>query len=256
MKIISFALWGAEECYVQGAIKNCEAAAVIYPEWVLRFYLASSVSQELRDTLRRYPSVEIVEIPQEYDGWACVFSRFHACADPAAEAIIIRDLDSCVSRRERACVDAWLLSGRNFHIMRDHPKHDQLMMAGMWGVRGGVLSDINEIVEPLLREATYFSDQVFLAQHIYPICRSSVLVHDEIYEKRPYPIPRQGLEFVGERFLRSEADMDTQRLREYLTDGKHFNTAFAFMVRHYPTHQLIRRLRSIAGRIRRSVLSS
>mgnify|MGYP006292180853 FL=1 len=45
----------------------------------------------------------------------------------------MRDADSVLNIRERAAVDDWLASGAAFHVMRDHPVHCDLMLAGMGG---------------------------------------------------------------------------------------------------------------------------
>ena len=49
---------------------------------------------------------------------------------------VFRDLDSLISKREKAAVAQWLESKHIFHVMRDHPNHGTTpMMAGMWGVK-------------------------------------------------------------------------------------------------------------------------
>jgi PqqD family protein of HPr-rel-A system len=74
------------------------------------------------------------------------------------------------------CVQAWLSSGRDFHLIRDHCYHSQPIMGGMWGVRGGVLPQIGEwISEYEANGGTY--DQGFLAERIYPLTVGRALVH-------------------------------------------------------------------------------
>ena len=46
-----------------------------------------------------------------------------------------RDLDSVPSRREDAALQEWLDSKYAAHVMRDHPKHTMVMLAGMWGIK-------------------------------------------------------------------------------------------------------------------------
>ena len=45
---------------------------------------------------------------------------------------VSRDLDSLFSHREQAAVEEWLKSEKYFHIMRDHPAHDEVILAGLW----------------------------------------------------------------------------------------------------------------------------
>lgn len=37
--------------------------------------------------------------------------------------------------REVDAVNTWLESGKLVHIMRDHPEHQDVILAGMWGLR-------------------------------------------------------------------------------------------------------------------------
>ena len=39
-------------------------------------------------------------------------------------------IDSWVLDREVAAVQEWVGSGRTFHVMRDHPNHKAVMLAG------------------------------------------------------------------------------------------------------------------------------
>ena len=48
---------------------------------------------------------------------------------------MFRDLDSLPSLREDAAVQEWLDSKYAVHVMRDHPKHTMVMLAGMWGIK-------------------------------------------------------------------------------------------------------------------------
>ena len=43
----------------------------------------------------------------------------------------MRDADSRPSSREWAAVNEWMESGYSAHIMRDHPAHKIVMMAGI-----------------------------------------------------------------------------------------------------------------------------
>jgi hypothetical protein len=60
--------------------------------------------------------------------------RFLVASDPNIERYVIRDIDSRISRREKLAVDEWIASGKQFHVMRDHPSHsNNAMSGGMWG---------------------------------------------------------------------------------------------------------------------------
>jgi hypothetical protein len=230
VKIISFSLWGAAPKYVDGALRNAELAARIYPEWTCRFYCAASVPPASVIRLAAMPRVDLVRRADPGD-WTSMFWRFEAAADPDAEAIVFRDTDSRLNARERAAVDAWLASGAAAHVMRDHPFHDAPILGGMWGVRGGVLSGILDDIAAWPRGDHWQTDQEFLAAVIAPRLRPVWIEHDEYFARRPFPTPRRGRGFVGQPF--DEHDRP-------LIDG--------------PT-TLERRVRAIAGRVKRAVLA-
>ena len=56
--------------------------------------------------------------------------RFAVLGDPTVDLFLSRDSDSWVLDREVTAVQEWLLSGRTFHVMRDHPNHKAVMLAG------------------------------------------------------------------------------------------------------------------------------
>ncbi len=201
-RLISFSLWGDSPRYCVGAIRNAEIAAELYPAWTCRFYLGSSVPGSTRATLGSLPNTEIVELTEPGD-WRATFWRFR----PAFEnrtIVLVRDTDSRVNPRERAAVEHWLASDFDFHIMRDHPFHDVPILAGMWGARNGVLRGLRSRFEAYNPGDYWQNDQDYLRSEVFPYVKDRSLVHDEFTAKRPFPVRRRGLEFVGEPF--DEAD--------------------------------------------------
>ncbi len=187
--------------YLVGAIRNAELAPAVYPGWRCRYYLARSVPADVVERLSAFAHVEIVrrEDPVRYTGYCW---RFEAAADPEADAINIRDTDSRLNLRERAAVDAWLASGAAAHVMRDHPNHEIEMMAGMWGVRKGVLTDIVKLLALYYAEGPEppGDDQRFLAKVVMPRIQHSLVEHDEYFAQRPFPTRRRGSQYVGQPF--------------------------------------------------------
>ena len=178
-RVISFSLYGEQPEYTINAVVNCLLAPKIYPGWTCRFYIDDTVPDGVVRLLRSFPHVELVEMPRHRES-AAFFWRFLAAADPGIEVMVSRDADSWLSAREAACVDAWLESGRDFHIIRDHCCHGARIMGGMWGVRGGVLPEMARWVEEFCGHETdlgHFSDQRFLAERVYPLVIDKAVVH-------------------------------------------------------------------------------
>ena len=48
---------------------------------------------------------------------------------------VSRDLDSRLNSRERAAVEEWLQSDKDFHFMRDHPQHGTEVLGSAWGTK-------------------------------------------------------------------------------------------------------------------------
>ena len=197
-KIISFSLWGTNPKYTIGAIRNAELATEIYPDWVCRFYTGEDVTDEIKAVLLDLNS-EVIEMGGA--DWNGMFWRFLA-AD-SDNIVISRDIDSRLGLREKAAVDEWLASDKDFHIMRDHPYHGYHIMGGMWGCRNGILKGIRQMISDYdtgIFNNKYQVDQNFLREIIYPFIKDKAIVHDEFFERIDFPKPRNGTEFVGDVF--------------------------------------------------------
>ena len=199
VRVISFSLWGDNPTYTVGALRNAEFGALIYAGWQCRFYCGSSVPEVIIAELRRLPHVRVVEMAEPGD-WRGTFWRFYPASDPDVAVMLSRDTDSRLTARERAAVDAWLASNRDFHVMRDHPKHCTSILGGMWGVRNGLLRDMRGLIDAQLHDDRWQADQEFLAAVIAPRVRHCWLEHDEYFARRPFPCARVGRQFVGQPF--------------------------------------------------------
>jgi hypothetical protein len=196
-KIISFSLWGDNPKYTIGAVRNAELAKDIYPGWTCRFYAGEDVEDDIKKQLLDN-GAEVLEMAGA--DWNGMFWRFFAAED--SDVMISRDTDSRISPREKAAVEEWLASNKDFHIMRDHPFHNTEILGGMWGCRNGILSDIRERISQYNTgelDNKYQVDQAFLKEIIYPSVRENALVHDPFFEKKPFPIERLNQQdFVGQ----------------------------------------------------------
>lgn len=194
-KVISFSLWGMEEAYTNGAIRNLLLANEFYPDWELWIYLDNSVSEsfakqlvELGAVLHHQPGQQTL---LQKLGW-----RFRAANDPDVGYFLVRDIDSVFSIRERLAVEEWLNSGCWFHTIHDWWTHTDLMLAGLWGGVANVLPDLWDRVEQYQPAAlaTPNIDQWFLRDQIWSYVRQSLLIHDRCYRQQqalaiPGPAP-------------------------------------------------------------------
>lgn len=209
-KIISFSLWGNTPKYCVGAIKNAKLAPIIYPDWITRFYVGTDVSV---DVIKELQNANAQVITCEEPGWNGMFWRFFA-AD-SEDVVLSRDTDSRINLREKHAVDAWLNSDKPFHIMRDHPHHNAVILGGMWGSRNSVLKGITRHILKYKKNNQYQVDQNFLRDIVYPRVKNYALVHDEFFENKPFPSQRIEEEYVGAPYNENdqlEIDMHGKKL--------------------------------------------
>lgn len=179
--VISFCLWGDNPVYVSGAIVNARIAPHIYRGWVCRFYCDSSVPSDALDMIRRAGSQVVMVTDPELQSIRPMW-RFLVSDDPTVDRFVCRDTDSRLNGQELNAVDAWVKSGKRFHIMRDHIYHMEIILAGMWGAVAGVIPDMRGL---LLRSRNHFDnrfgDQAFLAEQIWPLIKDDHCTHDSVY---------------------------------------------------------------------------
>lgn len=200
--IIAFSLWGDNPKYTIGAIKNAELLERIYPGWIARFYVGSSVPNMILFNLETHKNVEILHESGQ-NNWSGMFWRFKAATDPEVSIAIFRDTDSRINAREKAAVDQWLLSDKTFHIMRDHPHHKFPILGGMWGIKNNGKYNLKDSLEHFCNhEVTngYGTDYTYLANNVYPLATNDSIIHDEFFGGLPFPTSRIGADYVGKPF--------------------------------------------------------
>lgn len=222
-RVISYALYGDQSRYVDGALENALLCKQIYPGWKMRVYHDSTVPSLVLKELS-YRGVELFDMSRSHLNkmtW-----RFLAASDPSVDRMCSRDADSRLSQREKAAVDAWMSSGRRFHVMRDHPSHSLYPMSGgMWCCSSEGFEKMSSELETMQNGDEYMRDMEFLNKVVWPVARKSVLQHDSFscrtYGAEPFPTLRVGSEHVGSVYLngtmRSE---DVQLLQEAIGSGK------------------------------------
>ena len=213
MKIIAFSLWGDNPKYTVGAIKNADIAEELFPDWTCRFYIGKSVPEDILNQLREKNNTQIVQMDEDGD-WSGMFWRFHPCSEDDVDVVLSRDTDSRLTQREKDAIDEWLESDKGFHIMRDHPWHAAPILGGMWGCKKGTLTEMSSLIDSIQKGDFWQVDQIFLRDYIYPLVKDKAFVHDDFFEKKPFPTKRNNLEFIGEVY--DENDNTNEEHREVL----------------------------------------
>lgn len=202
-KVIAYSLFANDEevlkpWLLEGLKHNVEGAALYYPDWIIRVYMLGD-DNLLREIVGASSgTAEVVRChessPLTLNNSRKRIIRFLAYDDPKVEMMISRDLDSRFSPREMFAVHQWQSSNYSFHVMRDHDRHTEYVMAGMFGIKRGALavatgtsmsflihqacqdypsSEIPTSIVPYTGD-----DQVFLGKYIWPVLKSSTMAHD------------------------------------------------------------------------------
>lgn len=206
-KLVAFSLFGAKPEYCEMAILNAQAMPVVYPDWQMVVYHNDSVPNHVLTRLTAL-GAELVDIKNvNAEHMPGTFWRFLALERDDCEIVIMRDIDSLISEREKVLVEAWLASGKPFHIIRDWYGQTDLILAGLWGARMGLLGNIRHWIDAFLQQSTTLhpthADQHFLAQYIYPRIKDFALHHSSVFDYKqsswPTQLPRDTKETLPER---------------------------------------------------------
>jgi len=180
---------------------NASTAFALFPEWRCRFYCDRNVPQSVRNVLLRVHSQLFVSDGVS-ENWSGLIWRFEAYDDPDVNVVMVRDVDSPFTLRERLAVDEWLASDFPFHVIRDHLYHCEPMMAGLWGGFTKVLAPISSLLASYRHPADdRYADQKFLRHEIWPRIRNATLVHDRFFKlgetRNPPSHPTEATTHIG-----------------------------------------------------------
>jgi len=201
MNIIAFSLWGTNSKYNEGAMENVALAKKHYPDWEVLFFV-EKLFCPVADQLRKNGAV-VSRFP--WEGIGRYYWR-HCVPDVVwhdLDYYLVRDTDSRLGEREALAVKEWMDSGKTYHFMRDHPKHGNPWMQGMYGVKGYALRGITQRLRYVPDE--YGGARTFFDAWFTAIPESQRMEHggynqDKFPNQRPFPTVRQGNRFVGEIF--------------------------------------------------------
>lgn len=179
---ISFSLFGDDEKYARGAIENVKQYADLMPGWIPVFYIDQKYNQFVIEELNKLGSIVILkERRSRFDG---LFWRFEAFSLEDAFRVLVRDADSLPTTREVSAVKAWVNSTYRYHLIRDHPEHAELILAGLFGGIAGNI-EFSDFQSYGLNDPNKWADQEYLRRVMYKKILHSVYVSDQFYSIEP-----------------------------------------------------------------------
>jgi hypothetical protein len=156
-KVITYTLYGnvqnasiADRYY--SLLRNISLTAERdYPGWVVRIYhnfrdQDGPGHKQLCDIYCQFHHVDLCSVPLLIErignsttpidpalvaGLNPKMFRYLVMLDPNVDVFISRDVDSIIWPREVDAVAEWLKSNFTFHVMRDHPFHGSIILAGI-----------------------------------------------------------------------------------------------------------------------------
>jgi hypothetical protein len=212
-KNIGFCLYGKTRLYLEGALINEQQ----YKDYNCIFYTRDDIDIKVKNKLKNV--IECCYMP----GWFMMFTRFYPVENPNNKIYMSRDTDCRLNEREKSCINDWLKSDKNLHIIRDHPYHTTEILGGLWGFKDNNIGDIRIMIAEwcieFVRNNKLYNkgpDQFFL-KNIYKQYIYKAYINDEIlnYEndnlKNPIKIKRKNKEYIGEAY-----DENNNILHSYL----------------------------------------
>lgn len=204
---ISFSLYGSDPKYLSGSVANAKDVVKFYPSWKMHIWVSDEIPEEVKTSLKKAGAIVHSPVHSVLNK---MFWRFLIHDLPGVERYIIRDVDSRFSEREVKAVHEWIASGRQLHVMRDHPVwHKAIIMGGLFGWKklpGDF--EMAKLIQPWAQTVKFGQDQDFLAAEVWPRAKSRT-VHDV---RTNWPV--EGEDFCGEYIDASgRPNQDHRRLR-------------------------------------------
>ena len=217
MRVISYSLYGSEQMYCVGMLKNAEQVKQKYPGWKCLVWHDQTVPKETIEKLSSLENVILKDMSSS--GIPGMYWRFLCLSVEEIEVFCVRDSDSRITDREVDAVNDWLSKDKTLHLMRDHPHHNYPVMGGMWGFRNDrsrwdVVTRLNQWLSNYRPNFTKMDDMDFIGS-IYADYYNDCVVHDD-WKRCPnsinFPTHRELKSFVGQTFYENEETTDHWKL--------------------------------------------
>lgn len=209
-------------------IEYIKEAQYFYPDWRVRVYYhdINKTIDEIIQIENYYKNVDfcdVFNIPFLGNIHSYMSGRLHRfipIADHFVDIYMSRDIDSPILQREIVSVNQWLLSNKLYHIIRDHPLHYDVILAGLWAFKVYQNETMrNELRKRLLSKSIIncynpmSGDLDFIYDYIWPIAQNQSLQHDSFHCQQfplsiPFTTPKLSMtHFIGcRRPCRSDQD--------------------------------------------------
>lgn len=220
MKVISYSIFGADNTelhwYLRGILYNVTMNKLLFPEWQTIVYVEMKVMHKYFQFISNLKA-EVVVCETE-NLCKSMLWRLKPIFNEA-EYVLCRDADSLTTYREAQMVNEFINSDLSVHGITDNPAHTQPLMGGLCGFKASVLRDKYKTWDNLISKSKINigergTDQVFMAQEIYPHFKDQMFGHyikgcNPNGEARVrYEVPNGGLPGVDPKLWESNLCVD------------------------------------------------
>lgn len=229
MKVFSFTLFGDKDKYCKGMIRNCELIQEFFTDWECWIWIGDGVPIAILDQLHAFSFVKLINTGEK--GMVNKIYRFFAIDNEAVDICMVRDADSRLFERDRGCIQDFVKSSKNFHVIRDHPNHHHMLMACFGIKRGCIKTRLYDAFQEWRKTHSvddFWSDQEFARFVFYPAVFSNAMIHDDLQNFEPLsnrtrfsaPIG-DGLHFYGQVYEFDEHGREYPLYRDFWEGGVH-----------------------------------
>ena len=208
-KVISYSLWGRNKIYTIGALKNLKLAKKVFPDWICRFYIDSSVPNNILNKMRVYKNCEIVNVEnilkkkkplininkvlhqqksKKVEGWYGMLWRILVMVDPEVSYFLLRDCDSRLNWREKGCIDNFIKNENKYDYFAMQEKEEYgRTMVGLFGGKANRIPEFKKLLNNILKDTdannSYGCDEEFCRLNIYSKIGKRKLLRFSYYPK-------------------------------------------------------------------------
>lgn len=181
-RAFSYCVYGSNEKYCLGMVKNLEQINQLFPAYQTWIYLGNDVPQEYVDQYKSYQNVTLIY--NDFTGGRLMAHRYFILAN-AFDFIFVRDADSRFGERDLWCIQNFMKSPFKIFTIRDHRLHGKELMGGQTGFKNFTVSNILDCYDEFSNKRSnidnYQSDQDFIIQYIFNNYKHDTIAYSNFY---------------------------------------------------------------------------
>jgi len=182
MKIISYCLFGQEQWYKNGLLENIKLAKILFEGWVVRVYASYQIEKDYLRKINSFANVQLIIKKEKYPFEGLLWRMLPM--QEGHDAVIVRDCDTRLFQRDKNLVDDWMSLNFKYHICRDNPGSNNVILAGLYGGKKPKLEiedKWHKWRENYVKgkKSLYLWDNDFLRKYIYPHIWRDLIVYSE-----------------------------------------------------------------------------